>query len=136
MGLPHDGLVPDAALSAFQGPDRQLLLSGFYDKWSEDPLVVNKWLGVQAGSNIEGNVKKVQSLLDHESFDIGNPNKVYSLLGGFCSSSVNFHAADGSGYEFLADMILKLDGQNAQVMYSLLCPVRLLISILVFRVVS
>ena len=77
--------------------------------------MVNKWLGVQAGSNIKGNLKKVRSLLDHESFDIGNPNKVYALLGGFCSSSVNFHCADGSGYEFLADMVLKLDALNAQV---------------------
>jgi aminopeptidase N len=45
-------------------------------------------------------------------FDNRNPNKVYSLIGGFCSSSVNFHAKDGSGYEFIGDMVLKIDKIN------------------------
>jgi aminopeptidase N len=53
---------------------------------------------------ILGNIKNVQHLLQHPSFDIRNPNKVYSLIGGFCSSSVNFHAKDGSGYECIGDM--------------------------------
>jgi len=49
------------------------------------------------------------------AFDIKNPNKVYSLIGGLCGSSVNFHAADGSGYEFLADVVIQLDDLNGQV---------------------
>lgn len=106
-------LIPASA--AAQGPQGEVLLEAFYNKWAGDPLVVNKWLGLQAASNTEGNIERVKGLLDHPGFDINNPNKVYSLLGGFCSSSVNFHAADGSGYEFLADMILKLDALNAQV---------------------
>jgi len=55
-------------------------------------------------TNILGNIKNVQHLLQHPSFDIQNPNKVYSLIGGFCSSSVNFHAKEGSGYECIGDM--------------------------------
>ena len=39
----------------------------------------------------------------------------YSLVGGFCGSAVNVHAADGSGYAFLADCVLQLDKSNAQV---------------------
>ena len=53
--------------------------------------------------------------MDGPAFDIKNPNKVYSLIGGFCASSNNFHAADGSGYEFLADVVLELDDLNGQV---------------------
>jgi len=64
---------------------------------------------------VEGNLANVKALLDHPAFDIRNPNKVYALLGGFCSSPVNFHAADGSGYTFLADLVLQLDALNAQV---------------------
>jgi hypothetical protein len=31
-----------------------------------------------------------------------------SLFLGFASSVVNFHAADGSGYQFLGDAVLKV----------------------------
>ena len=57
----------------------------------------------------------MRSLLEHPAFDMKNPNKVYALIGGFASSAVNFHARDGSGYEFLAEQVLKLDKVNAQV---------------------
>ncbi|KAK8956179.1 hypothetical protein KSP40_PGU009946 [Platanthera guangdongensis] len=40
---------------------------------------------------------------------------VYSLIGGFCGSPVNFHAKDGSGYKFLGDIVLQLDKLNPQV---------------------
>lgn len=42
-------------------------------------------------------------------------SQVYSLIGGFCASAVNFHAKDGSGYKFLADIVLELDKLNPQV---------------------
>jgi len=117
-----DSFAALAAASSIQGPRREAMLTAFYKRWAEDPLVLNKWLSLQAGSNIPGNLANVQALLEHPAFDISNPNKVYSLLGGFCSSSVNFHAEDGSGYKFLADMILKLDGMNAQVASRMASP--------------
>ncbi|KAL9860951.1 Puromycin-sensitive aminopeptidase [Arabidopsis thaliana] len=40
---------------------------------------------------------------------------VYSLIGGFCGSPVNFHAKDGSGYKFLGDIVVQLDKLNPQV---------------------
>lgn len=104
-----------AAIAQNLGDVRDDILSDFYQKWEGDALVVNKWLALQAVSDIPGNVKNVQRLLQHPAFDIRNPNKVYSLVGGFCSSSVNFHAKDGSGYEFMGDMVLKLDKINPQV---------------------
>eukprot|EP00873_Tetraselmis_striata_P045926 jgi/Tetstr1/466190/TSEL_010749.t1 len=110
-----DSFAALSALASVPGPEREALMASFYDKWEGDALVVNKWLGLQAASNVEGNLANVKALLDHPAFDIRNPNKVYALLGGFCSSPVNFHAADGSGYTFLADLVLQLDALNAQV---------------------
>eukprot|EP01018_Ginkgo_biloba_P034330 Gb_40952 [translate_table: standard] len=107
-----------AALAAIaQNPSdiRTEVLSDFYRKWEGDALVINKWLALQAVSDIPGNVKNVQSLLEHPAFDIRNPNKVYSLIGGFCGCSVNFHAKDGSGYQLLGDIVLQLDKLNPQV---------------------
>jgi len=38
-------------------------------------LVTLKWLGLQAGSNVPGNVVAVTHLLSHPAFNINNPNK-------------------------------------------------------------
>ena len=63
---------------------------------------------VQAGANVEGNLKNVEKLLTHPAFSITNPNACYSLFLSFLRSPVNFHAADGSGYKWMADSILKV----------------------------
>jgi aminopeptidase N len=59
-------------------------------------------------SNVPGNVALARSLMAHPAFAITNPNNCYSLFLGFARSPVNFHAADGSGYEFMADAVLKV----------------------------
>ncbi|XP_030530334.1 puromycin-sensitive aminopeptidase isoform X1 [Rhodamnia argentea] len=107
-----------AALAAIaQNPTktREEVLADFYSKWQHDFLVVNKWFALQAMSNIPGNVENVRNLLNHPAFDLRNPNKVYSLIGGFCGSPVNFHAKDGSGYKFLGEVVVQLDKINPQV---------------------
>ena len=52
-----------------------------------------------------------------------NPNKVRSLVGSFAMRNLPaFHAADGSGYSFLADRVIELDGINPQVAARLVQP--------------
>ncbi|KAM2938344.1 hypothetical protein FF1_038144 [Malus domestica] len=104
-----------AALAQNPGKTRDDILADFYNKWKKDYLVVNKWFQLQAMSNIPGNVENVRNLLSHPAFDLRNPNKVYSLIGGFCGSPVNFHAKDGSGYKFLGEIVMQLDKINPQV---------------------
>lgn len=97
-------------------PEREEALADFYDWWRDDPLVLDKWFAVQALSRREDTLQRVQGLLGHPAFSIRNPNKVRSLIGAFCSGNpVRFHAADGSGYRFLADRVLELDRLNPQV---------------------
>ncbi|KAH0462992.1 hypothetical protein IEQ34_007574 [Dendrobium chrysotoxum] len=103
-----------AAIAKNPGQVRDDVLADFYKKWSHDFLVVNKWFALQALSDIPGNVHNVQNLLSHPAFDLRNPNKVHSLIGGFRGSPVNFHAKDGSGYKFLGDIVLQLDKLNPQ----------------------
>ncbi|XP_027916373.1 puromycin-sensitive aminopeptidase isoform X1 [Vigna unguiculata] len=104
-----------AAIAQKPGKTRDDVLADFYGKWKHDFLVVNKWFALQSTSDIPGNVENVRKLLNHPAFDLRNPNKVYSLIGGFCGSPVNFHAKDGSGYEFLGELVLQLDKLNPQV---------------------
>jgi aminopeptidase N len=66
---------------------------------------------LQAGANIPGNLKNVEKLVTHPAFAISNPNACYSLFLSFLRSPVNFHAADGSGYNFFANSILKVSLQ-------------------------
>lgn len=107
-----------AALSVLvqgSGDERIQALEAFYRRWQAEPLVVDKWLQVQATSRSEHTLADVQRLTEHPAFDLRNPNKVYALLRAFGSNHVRFHAADGSGYRFLAEQTLKLDAINPQV---------------------
>nr|TKR97513.1 puromycin-sensitive aminopeptidase-like isoform X1 [Populus alba] len=104
-----------AAIAQNPGKTCDEVLADFYTKWQDEFLVVNKWFALQAMSDVPGNVENVRNLLNHPAFDLRNPNKVYSLIGGFCSSPVNFHAKDGSGYKFLGEIVVQLDKINPQV---------------------
>jgi aminopeptidase N len=107
-----------AALSALANCDcaeRIQALDAFYTKWAHEPLVVDKWLAVQAGSRLPGTLAEVKKLLAHPAFEIRNPNKVYALIRSFCGNHVRFHAADGGGYAFLADQVIAIDAFNPQV---------------------
>lgn len=66
-----------------------------------------------ASSALPGNVADVTKLLEHPAFIITNPNSCYSVFLGFARSPVNFHAADGSGYDFMADSILKVNDPSS-----------------------
>ncbi len=57
----------------------------------------------------------MKELLAHPAFDIKVPNKVYALIRAFAANHVRFHAADGTGYAFLADQVIRLDTLNPQV---------------------
>ncbi|CAL1401003.1 unnamed protein product [Linum trigynum] len=97
------------------GKTREEVLADFYNKWQDNFLVVNKWFALQARADIPGNVENMRNLLNHPTFDLSNPNKVYALIGGFVGSPVNFHAKDGSGYKFLGEIVVQLEKVNPQV---------------------
>jgi aminopeptidase N len=105
------GLLTDTNL-----PQRDDALARFYETWKNEPLVVDKWFSIQATSERSDALAEVKSLLTHPAFEIRNPNKVYSLIGGFAGiNHVRFHDRSGAGYEFLADQVLTLNSLNPQV---------------------
>ncbi len=96
-------------------------LAEFYQRWSGEPLVIDKWFSLQATSHREDALARVQSLMAHPDFSLRNPNRVRSLIGAFVSGNpVRFHGADGAGYRFLADRVLELDPLNPQIASRLL----------------
>ncbi len=101
----------------------QEALQRYYDRWRDEPLVVNQWFQLQAGCPLPGGLERVQALMEHPAFELRNPNKVRALIGAFSVGNlVNFHRADGAGYEFLAAQVRVLDGLNPQIAARLLVP--------------
>jgi aminopeptidase N len=110
-----DEAAATAALARIDSPAREPALQRFYLKWRADPLVINKWLAWRAAAPADRALAEVRALLDHEAFDLRNPNKVRSLIGAFASDNLaGFHRADGAGYQFFADQILAIDRINPQ----------------------
>ncbi len=98
------------------------MLAAFYEQWKAEPLVVNKWLMLSASQDSSDAVASVKALMEHTAFDLKNPNKVRSVLGGFGQSISGFHNEDGSGYHFLADQIILLNSRNPQIASRLCTP--------------
>ncbi|MFZ2266096.1 MAG: aminopeptidase N [Azonexus sp.] len=102
-----------AALAQSDCAERETALAEFYERWQHEALVVDKWLAVQSGSRLPNTLEMVKKLTAHPAFDIGNPNKVYSLLRNFGANLARFHTP--AGYAFLAEQTKLLDARNPQV---------------------
>lgn len=111
------------SLSQVPGKLREQALADFYQTWQTNALVVDKWFALQAVSKLPGTLAQVKKLMKHPAFDIKNPNKVYSLIGAFGNQNLfQFHAANGEGYEFLANVVQQLDPLNPQIAARMLTP--------------
>ena len=103
--------------------DRERVLDEFYERFQDDPQVVEQWFSVQASSDRAGQLAQIQALLEHKAFDWKNPNKVRSVVGAFAGQNLAaFHNPDGSGYNFLADQVCRLDDLNPQIAARLVTP--------------
>lgn len=104
-------------------PARQEVLADFYGQWQHEPLVVDKWLTLQATSSLEETLDRVRELLNHPAFSLTNPNRVRALIGAFGTGNhVRFHALTGAGYQFVADQVIRLDPVNPQIAARLMAP--------------
>ncbi len=94
--------------------ERELLLSKYYQRWREQPNLFNRWLAINAAIKLKGNVERLKKLLSYPEVSLKNPNNVYALIRTFVTHNlVNFHAIDGSGYEFLREQIITIDDFNS-----------------------
>ncbi|MCB1452012.1 MAG: DUF3458 domain-containing protein, partial [Rhizobiaceae bacterium] len=91
-------------------------LHAFEKRFSDDAIVMDKWFQVQAMMPGADALDRVAALMKHRAFRIDNPNRVRALLGAFASmNQTAFNAADGSGYQLVADAILAVEANNPQV---------------------
>jgi aminopeptidase N len=98
-------------------------LDDFYQRWRDEPLVIDKWFALQARDPAEGALGRVLGLTAHPAFDAKNPNRLSSLVGTFANANpARFHDPSGAGYRFLADQVLAVDGFNPSVAARLIQP--------------
>lgn len=96
-------------------PDAPLMLEAFAQRWAGEALVMDQWFQIQATCPDASVLDTVRYLLDHPAFELTNPNRVRALIGAFANGNpVQFHRADGAGYRFVAEQLLRLDAVNPQ----------------------
>jgi aminopeptidase N len=104
-----------AALSRMTSARRERAFADFHDRFSEDPLVLDKWMGLQAMSPLADTVERVRALMTHRVFSLKNPNRVRALIGAFAiGNPLRFHDPSGSGYRLLREVVQTLDAINPQ----------------------
>ena len=125
-----DSQVAAAAAAAVQGPsmtlaraglralqchpiaERQQAVEAFYQRWQHKPVILDAWFALEASAPFADGLERVARLLEHPRFDPAAPNSVRAVLGGLAGNAAVFHAADGSGYRFMAARIADLDQRN------------------------
>ena len=102
----------------------QDLINDFYDRNKHEEISLDRWFSLQAIKYPHGDerfVQKINSLKEHKSFNIENPNRGMSLIGSFCFANIyGFHSNDGSGYDFWAQNVMEIDRLNPQIASSLM----------------
>ncbi|WP_299572357.1 aminopeptidase N [uncultured Shewanella sp.] len=102
---------------------QQALMQDFEKQWVSTPLVMDKWFSLQASQNTADVLSQIKALTNHESFSFNNPNRVRSLIGFFVAANTyQFHQASGAGYEYLTDILVKLNELNPQIAARMITP--------------
>jgi aminopeptidase N len=111
-----DRMAALETLAQHDRPERAAVLDDFYRRYADDPLIIDKWLALQAIIPEPATLERVRALTGHPAFSMANPNRVRALIGAFAQANhTQFNRRDGLGYDFVADIVLKLDPKNPQV---------------------
>ncbi|WP_309665764.1 aminopeptidase N [Tabrizicola sp.] len=104
------------ALSALLDIGRgQAQLAQFEARWAADRNVMDKWFSLQVAYAAPADLARItEQLTRHPDFDWKNPNRFRSVIGVLSANHAGFHHASGSGYQLLADWLIKLDPLNPQ----------------------
>ena len=111
--------LSEGALQALNRTDcaeRQAALDAFEARWQDQPLVMEKYFALCASAPFAATPERLRLLMTHPQFDKSNPNKLRSVVGVFAAANpLQFHKADGSGYQFIAEQLADIDARNPQI---------------------
>ena len=111
-----DRMAALETLAQHDRPERATALEDFYQRYADDPLIIDKWLALQAAIPEPATLERVRALTKHPAFSMTNPNRIRALIGSFAQvNHTQFNRSDGAGYSFVAEIVLALDPKNPQV---------------------
>jgi aminopeptidase N len=120
-----DRMAALQALSLCDVPERAAALDDFYTRYAADPLIVDKWLGLQAMIPESATLDRIKTLTKHPAFSMTNPNRVRALIGSFAmANQTQSNRADGAGYDFIVETVLAIDPRNPQLASRLLSALK------------
>src|SRR5690606_12207268 len=83
--------------------------------FADNRLVMDKFYSVQAQlAPPDTALATARALAGRPDFDWQNPNRFRALIAGFGANHAAFHAADGGGYDFIAEWLIRMDKVNPQ----------------------
>jgi aminopeptidase N len=116
-----DRVAALSALSQHDVPEYPAALDDFYDRFSQQPLIIDKWFALQAVVPDAFTLNRVRELMRHPAFSLSNPNRVRALIGTFAhANAVQFNRVDGAGYDLVVSALLEVDARNPQLAASLM----------------
>ncbi|CAM4026858.1 aminopeptidase N [Palleronia rufa] len=108
-----DSIAALAALLRIGAGDDQA--AAFHDRWQGDRLVLDKWFSLQiTAAPGDTGAAVAARLTGHPAFDWKTPNRFRAVIGALGTNHAAFHAPDGSGYDLVADWLIRLDPLNPQ----------------------
>jgi aminopeptidase N len=111
------------ALGLSGSPRFDEALNEFHQRWSANPLVIDKWFAIQAACPRSDALARAERLRAHEAFNLRNPNRVRALAAAVAMRNPRaFHSADGDGYRFIAGLAKDIDPNNPALAARLLTP--------------
>ncbi|MGB1261379.1 MAG: aminopeptidase N [Cognaticolwellia sp.] len=118
-----DTLASLNCAAQYQHHDFDKMMTNFEQKWTETPLVMDKWFSIQASVSNENIYDNLTQLIAHPLFSLKNPNRARALIGAFSNNNPRyFHCASGRGYQFLLEQVQQLNTINPQVASRLITP--------------
>ncbi len=111
-----DRMAALGTLALHDRSERTQALEDFYSRYADDPLIIDKWLALQAAIPEAATLDRVRALTSHPAFSMANPNRIRALIGAFAQANqTQFNRPDGAGYDFVADIVIALEPKNPQV---------------------
>ncbi|WP_150525008.1 aminopeptidase N [Roseibium sediminis] len=106
-------------------PGAEKALAAYRQRHSTSSLAMDKWFHVQATAPHDTCLDQIDALMLDPLYDGTNPNRIRALVHAFAAGNpTQFARKDGRGFEFVADIILKVDPRNPQVASRLLTSFR------------
>lgn len=105
-----------SALNKYEGFFRDKAFKAFKDDYKDDIPTMQKWLSLQASRSHESTIDTVRDIMDNEpAFRREIAHNWYALIGAFAANYGEFHREDGSGYDLVAEGVLKADKVNSAI---------------------